>query len=276
MATIRPLIPADLPAVVALAEVAAASRLVGRPLWETVADAAAELEAPGHRAFIVAVDDAGAVVGMAGYRLLPDGEAEVYGPLVAEEGHGIGAWLESRLTTLAGLEGAAELSMLVGLENRSGQAWAEWRGYLRDTEAPELLLTWLYPGELRDVRLGGGLVRAAVPGDFSRVEWLVQESLPGRRKLPVASWLGEAWVVETEGEVAGCLRFEPATAWIDHLCVDPVRRHRGLGALLLSQVVRRESRKVGLAVPLDDTAPVSLVRRLGFRREVPVGRWVKR
>lgn len=275
MATIRPLMPADLPAVVALADAAAAARLVGRPLWETEADAAAEMGAPGHRVFIVAVDDDGAVVGMAGFRLLPDGEAEVYGPLAAAEGHGIGAWLESRLTTLAGLEGAAVLSMLVGLENKSGQAWAEWRGYLRDTEAPELLLAWLYPGELRALSSGVGLVRRAVAADLPRVESLLQECLPVRRAA-VAGWLDEAWVVETEGEVAGCLRFDPATAMVDNLCVDPARRRRGLGGLLLSEVCRRESRKVGVAVPLDDAAPVALVRRLGFRREVPVARWIRR
>lgn len=275
MATIRPLMPADLPAVVALADAAAAARLVGRPLWETEADAAAEMGAPGHRVFIVAVDDDGAVVGMAGFRLLPDGEAEVYGPLAAAEGHGIGAWLESRLTTLAGLEGAAVLSMLVGLENKSGQAWAEWRGYLRDTEAPELLLAWLYPGELRALSSGAGLVRRAVPADLLRVEWLVQECLPGRRP-GVSRWLDDAWVIEADGEVAGCLRFDPATAMIDNLCVDPARRRRGLGGLLLSEVCRRESRKVGVAVPLDDAAPVALVRRLGFRREVPVARWIRR
>jgi len=276
MATIRPLIPADWPAVVALAEAAAAGRLVGRPLWETEAEAATELAAPGHRVFIVADDDDGAVVGMAGFRLLPDGEAEVYGPLAAAEGHGIGAWLEARLTTLAGLEGAAVLSMLVGLENKSGQAWAEWRGYLRDTEAPELLLAWLYPGELLPVGDGGGgQVRRALPADLPRIEWLVQECLPGGRH-PVGSWLDQAWVVESEGEVAGCLRFSPFTAQVDYLCVDPARRRRGLGTLLLSEVCRHESRKVGVAVPLDDAAPVALVRRLGFRREVPVARWIRR
>ncbi|HYF94976.1 MAG TPA: GNAT family N-acetyltransferase [Symbiobacteriaceae bacterium] len=277
MAIIRSLLPADLPAVVTLTDDAARRALVGRPLWETEAEAAAEVGAPGRRAFFVAEDEeSAAIAGVAGYRLLPDGEAELFGPLVAVESGGVGSWLERRVTALAAQEGAVGFSMLIGLGNKSGQAWAEWRGYVHDSEAPELLLTWLYPGELRPVAAGGGLVRPAAPGDRGRLEWLVAESFPGRRVRP-EQWLADAWVLELEGEVAGCMRFCRATGWIDCVCVDPALRRRGLGARLLTEAARMAAPgKVGLAVPIDDAAAVSLVRRLGFRREVPVARWMKR
>lgn len=278
MAIIRSLTPADLAVILPLADEAGRRALIGRPLWETEADAVAELSAPKRR-FYVAEDETGSVVGMAGYRLRHNGEAEFYGPLVTVEGHGIGAWLESRVTSLAAQEGATEFSMQIGIANKSGQAWAEWRGYQRDTEAPELLHTWLYPGELQFGHLGDALVRRAAPADLDRIEWLVQEHFEQRRTRP-ATWLENAWVVEADGEVAGCLRLDPAAAWVDYLCVDPAHRRRGLGARLLTEVIRHfweeQPRKVGLAVPLDDTAPVSLFRRLGFRREIPVARWMKR
>lgn len=278
MATIRSLTRADLPVIVPLADEAARRALIGRPMWETEADAAAELDTP-RRTFMVAVDETGAVVGMAGYRLRSTGEAELYGPLVAVEGLGTGAWLESRVTSMAAQQGATSFSMLIGIGNKEGQAWAEWRGYLRDSEAPELLHTWLYPGELRAAERGGELVRRATAADLERIDWLVQEDFAARRTQP-ATWLENAWVVEADGQVAGCLRLDPAAAWVDYLCVDSACRRRGLGTLLLTDVIRRfwadTPRKVGLAVPLDDTAPVSLFRRIGFRREVPVARWVKR
>jgi N-acetylglutamate synthase-like GNAT family acetyltransferase len=274
--------PADFPAVVAMADDAAAQALVGRPLWETAADVAADLNAPGRQAFVVAEEDDGAVVGMAGYRLLPSGEAELYGPLVTAEGHGIGVWLENRVTAMAAAEGATAFSLLIGVANRSGAAWAEWRGYLRDSEAPSLLLTWLYPGELRAAAAApaGAIVRPAVAGDLLRIEALLQECFPQRRE-PLDGALSHLWVVESEGELAGCLRLDPNTAWIDRFCIDPARRRRGLGAHLLATAVSRfwttqPARKVGLAVDLEDSAPVALLRRLGFRREVAVARWIKR
>lgn len=279
MATIRLMTPADLPAMAALADEAVRNGLVGRPLWETEADAAAEL-GMARRVFVVAEDDAGAVLGMAGYRLRHSGEAEIYGPLVTVEGEGVGAWLESRITALAEQAGATGFSLLLGRENKSGQAWAEWRGYLRDSEAPELLITWLYPGELQAVALGAGAVRRAMPADLERIESLVHDCLPARRTL-VDSWLEHAWVIEEAGTVVGCLRLEPATAEIDYLCVEPARRRQGLGARLIAEVVQvvwqaEPHRKLVLGVPLDDVAPVSLFRRMGFRREIAVGRWSKR
>lgn len=280
MATIRPMTPADYAAAAAMANEAAAKALVGMPLWETEADVAAEVGAPGDRAFIVAEDENGTVTGVAGYRLAPGGEAELYGPLVTAEGHGVGAWLESRVVNMAWQKGAAAVSMLIGLENRSGAAWAEWRGYLRDTEAPELLFTFLYPGELRHAPQGvDALVRPAVPADMDRLDNLLQECFPQERLGPGA-WLHECQVVETGGVVAGFLRLEPATARISHLCVDPALRRRGLGSCLLAETARRfwegDARRIGLAVPLDETAPVSLFRRMGFRREVSASKWMKR
>ncbi|MDF2630027.1 MAG: hypothetical protein K0R39_3858 [Symbiobacteriaceae bacterium] len=279
MATIRSLTRDDLPVIVPLADDAARRALIGRPMWETEADAAAEL-GTAKRTFLAAVDETGTVVGMAGYRLRSTGEAELYGPLVAVEGLGTGAWLESRVTSLAAQEGATSFSMLIGVGNKEGQAWAEWRGYSHDTEAPILLHTWLYPGEMRDVASPGeGLVRRAGTADLERIDWLVQENFEHHRTQP-ATWLENAWVLAVAGQVVGCLRLDPAAAWVDYLCVDPAWRRQGLGTRLLTEVVRRfwdeAPRKVGLAVPLDDTAPVALFRRLGFRREVPVARWVKR
>lgn len=280
MATIRSMTPADYKAAAALADHAVRHALAGRPLWETEDDVAAEVGAPGHRSFVVAEDENGAVVGVAGYRLLPDGEAELYGPVVSTEGYGVGAWLESRVVNMATQDGASSVSMLVGLDNREGAAWAEWRGYLRDSESPELLITFLYPGELKKAHLAAGAqVRRAVPADLERLDEVFGECFPREHSGP-ANWLDECWVVEENGRVAGFLRLEPATSWVTYLCVDPALRQRGLGARLLVDVVERwwaeAPRKVGLAVPLDDTTPVTLFRRLGFRREVPVAKWMKR
>lgn len=280
MATIRTITPADYPAVAALADDAARRTLLGRPLWETAADVAAEVESLRNGAIMIAEADDGTVAGLSGYRLLPGGEAAIYGPLVAAEGHGVGAWLESRVVSMAEQQGARSYSLLVGTNNQAGNAWAQWRGYLRDTEEPEQLLTWLYPGELSPCRLAeGALVRQAHAGDLGRVEALFGEAFPRELAGP-QGWLDQCWVIELAGQVEGFLRLDPSTAWMEYLCVNPDRRRQGLGSSLLAGVVRqfweRDSRKVGLAVPLDDTAPVSLFRRLGFRREVPVAKWMKR
>jgi GNAT superfamily N-acetyltransferase len=280
MATIRTITPADYRAAAALADDAARRALLGRPLWETEADVAAEVAAAGRGALLVAEVEDGSLAGLSGYRLTDSGEAEIYGPLVAAEGHGIGAWLEGRVVTMAAQQGATTYTMRIGLGNQAGEAWAQWRGYTRDSEAPELLLTWLYPGELRLVTLAAGaVVRPAVAADLERVEALLSECYPREQTKP-ERWLDQCWVVEAGSRVEGCLRLDKATAWMKYLCVDPGARRRGLGTTLLTGVVQRfwqeASRKVGLAVPLDDAAPVSLFRRLGFRREVPVAKWMKR
>jgi ribosomal protein S18 acetylase RimI-like enzyme len=283
MATIRPMTPADYAVVAAIAADAATKALVGMPLWETEADVAAEAGAAGPRAFVVAEDDDGTVVGVAGYRLLAGGEAELYGPLVTAAGHGLGAWLESRVVALAQQGGATAVSMLIGLDNRSGAAWAEWRGYQRDSEQPELLIGFLYPGELPPAMpaAGGARVRPAAPADGDRLDMLFQECFPQQRPGP-SSWLKECWVVLTAGgELAGFARLEQTEGWLSHLCVDPAMRHQGLGSLLVADVVRqywaaRLGRRVGLAVPLDSTGAVSLFRRLGCQRPVPAAKWMKR
>jgi GNAT superfamily N-acetyltransferase len=283
MAEIRSLTPSDYPAVSALSEFALKRALVGRPVWETAGDVAADLAAVQDGEFIVAVEPEGAILGMAGFALDPGGEAQVYGPLVAEEGNGIGAWLESRIVSLAVQKGAESLSMLIGLNNREGIAWAEWRGYLRDTEYPETLLTFVYPGELNSRPLpDSAVVRRASAKDLDPIYAIYQDS------FLYAPLTREAWgarldgcqVVEVSGEVAGFLHFDEASRSIDHLCIRPGLRRQGLGAGLLSTVLlefwQRQPIRVGLSVPMDSAGLVTLFRRLGFRREVPLGRWVKR
>jgi predicted N-acetyltransferase YhbS len=145
MATIRLMTPADYEAVTLLSRDAVSKALVGRPIWDTVesiANAVLELD---QAAFIVAVTDEGEVVGLAGYHLLGNGEASLYGPIVSTEGHGIGAWLLGRVEAMASQEGATVFAMLVGVDNQAGAAWAEWNGYVRDTETPNIQIPGLFP-----------------------------------------------------------------------------------------------------------------------------------
>jgi GNAT superfamily N-acetyltransferase len=283
MAHIRPMIPADYPVAAALADDAIRRGLVGRPSWESEDDVAAELATQGPSAFIAALRDDGTVVGLAGYRLKADGEAELFGPLVQEEGHGIGAWLSSRIEALARQRGATAYSMLIGLRNGSGAAWAQWRGYQPNTEHPESVLTWVYPGELKPVNTATqGQIRPAGPADLERIHTLYQDCFPlWRRSL--AEWgqlLTQCHVLTLDEQVAGFLRLDEGTGWVHDLCVDRPLRRRGLGAQLLSGVVEQfwqtRSLKVGLVVPLDSEAPLALFRRMGFRREVAVAKWMKR
>lgn len=282
MASIRPMTPADYPVVAAITREAAQRALVGRPVWETAEEIARELASLSQAEFIVAEDADGNVTGMAGYALDPFGEAILYGPLVTVAGHGIGAWLAGRIEAMARQNGAGYYSMLIGLNNRGGAAWADWRGYQLASEQPEMLMTWVYPGELRPVRMADAAVRPATPADLGRIYELYQESFPTGR-IEERTWarlLPECSVVELNGRVEGFLRIDRATAWIDHLCVAHALRRQGLGARLLTGAIERfwEERheKVGLAVPLDNTAPVSLFRQLGFRLEIPVAKWMKR
>ncbi|HYG59839.1 MAG TPA: GNAT family N-acetyltransferase [Symbiobacteriaceae bacterium] len=279
MAVIRSMTQADYASVAAMARDAALEALVGRPAWETEADVAAEAGGLQGGTFLVAADDDGRLVGVAGFRLTEQGEAEIYGPLVTAEGSGIGAWLEARVVTLAQARGAQAFSMLIGVANRAGAAWAEWRGYQRDTETPELLLTWLYPGDLRPVPpVPGALVRPAAGHDAPRIQAMLEEGFPLERSIP-ADWTDNCWLVEQHGQVAGFLCLNQTR--VDHLYIDPAYRRQGLGATLLSAVVQRlwqaePNARVAAAVPLDDAAPLSLFRRLGFRREIPVAKWMKR
>lgn len=283
MAHIRPMIPADYPVAAALADDAIRRGLVGRPSWENEADVARELAVEGKAAFIAALRDDGSVAGLAGYHLTADGEAELFGPLVKEEGHGIGAWLSSRIEALARQQGATTYSMLIGLRNGSGAAWAQWRGYQPDTEHPESILTWVYPGELRPVNTATqGRIRPAEPDDLARIDGLYQDCFPlGRRSR--AEWgqlLKQCHVLTLDEQVVGFLRLQAGTGWVHDLCVDRPLRRRGLGARLLSGVIEQfwqtHAVKVGLVVPLDSEAPLALFRRMGFRREVAVAKWMKR
>ncbi len=283
MTTVRTMLPTDYQAVAAISAEAGHRALVGLPFWETEADVAAAVEQLRHAEFLVAEDESGAVVGVAGYDLKTDGEARLFGPLVITEGVGIGAFLASRIELAAREKGAVAYSMLVGLHNKGGAAFAEWRGYHLDTEQPELVFAFLYPG---DLNLAGvrsrAPVRPATPEDLDVIEGLHDDCFPA---IPItrqvwSSWLPELRVVEHGGRVAGFLRREEATGFLHHVSVDPAARRQGLGARLVAQSVlefwERTPGRVGLTVRLDNTAAVGLFRTLGFSREVPVARWVKR
>lgn len=283
MAIIRPMSPGDYPVVAQISNEAAVKAQVGLPAWETAAEVAATVTGLRQSEFIVAEDDDGRVVGFAGYSLTEDGGAALYGPLVATGGHGIGAWLASRIESMAHHRGATHFTMMIGLTNRQGAAWAEWRGYLLDTEYPETLLAWVYPGELRQDRLAAdAAVRRARPEDLDRVEELYRTCYQAdtATRSDWAGWLASTWVIETGGQVEGLLHLTGPTPMIQHLCINPASRQRGLGARMLADAIesywKERPAKVGIMLSLDNKSGVSLIRRLGFRREIGVARWMKR
>ncbi len=283
MAIIRPMVPGDYTWVAKLSNDAAERALVGMPSWETAAEVSATVTSLRQAEFVVAEEDDGRLVGFAGYTLIDDGQAMIYGPLVTTEGHGIGAWLSSRIESLARHHGATSYSMLIGLTNRSGAAWAEWRGYQLDTEYPETLFTWIYPGELsRDHLSEHGIARWAQPDDLDQVEELYRVCYQAdtASRSDWAAWLSSTFVLENEGRIQGLLQVDRPAAMIRHLCVNPDARRQGLGARLVSEALEalwHERRaKVGIALSLDNQSSVSLIRRLGFRREIAVARWMKR
>lgn len=67
---------------------------------------------------------------------------------------------------------------------------------------------------------------------------------------------------------------------IQRLCVESGARRRGLGSRLvcaaLEDLWRERPAKVGIVLPLDNQRGVYLVRRLSFRREIAVARWLRR
>lgn len=283
MAIIRPMVAGDYPVVAKISNDAAAEALVGMPTWETAAEVAATVAGQRHAEFVVAEDDESRIVGFAGYTLTEDGGAALYGPLVTTGGHGIGAWLASRIESMARHHGAAYLSMLIGLTNRSGAAWAEWRGYQPDSEYPEMLLSWIYPGELRREHFyEGGRVRRAEPGDLDAVEELYRECYQAdvATRADWASWLSSTWVIEEDSRLLGLLHLDQPSAMIRHLCVEPGARRHGMGARLVAEAIEafwaERPAKVGIMLPRDNQSGVSLIRRLGFRREIEVARWMKR
>lgn len=283
MATLRPMVPGDYPVAAQMSNEAARHALVGRPTWETAAEVAATLAQRRPSEFIVAEDDEGQIRGLAGYQLADDGGALVHGPLVARMGQGTGALLASRIEAMARARGATSYAMLLGLENGQGTAWAEWRGYQRDTEYPETLLAWVYPGELRrPAEPAGVMVRRAASGDLDAVEGLYRQcyQVDSATRVDWQGWLPATWVAEAGGDVVGLVQLDPVSSSIQHLCVSPGARRRGLGGWLVAEAVaaywRQTPAKVGVAVPLDNHSGVAMIRRLGFRREIPVTRWMKR
>lgn len=283
MAIIRPMVPGDYPVVAQISNEAAAQALVGLPSWETATEVAATLASLRPAEFVVAEDENSQIVGFAGYTLTEDGGAALYGPLVTTGGHGIGAWLATRIESMARHHGAAYCSMLIGLTNRSGAAWAEWRGYQLDTEYPETLLAWVYPGELKPEQWHeGATVRRARPEDLDRVESLYRSCYQAdtATRSDWADWLFFTWVIEEQGEVEGLLHMDQPAAMIRQLCVKPEARRHGMGARLVSEAIeafwKERPAKVGIILPLDNQSGVSLIRRIGFRREIAVARWMKR
>jgi len=283
MAIIRPMVPGDYPWVAKLSNDAAERAQVGMPSWETAAEVSATVSHQRQAEFIVAEEDDGRPVGFAGYTLVGDGQAAIYGPLVPAEGHGVGAWLSSRIESMARHHGATSYFMLIGLSNRSGAAWAEWRGYQLDTEYPETLLSWIYPGELRqETQSENGTVRKANPSDLDRVEELYRLCYQAdtATRFDWAAWLSTTFVLEDGGQVQGLVHLDQPSTMIQHLCVNPGTRRQGMGARLVSAALEalwaERPAKIGIAVSLDDQSSVSLIRRLGFRREIAVARWMKR
>lgn len=283
MTIVRAMVPADYQAVAEISAEAAGRALVGLPFWVTEAEVAAQVATLGHSEFVVAEDETGTVVGVAGYDLKHDGEARLYGPLVTTAGLGIGAFLSSRIEAMARDKGAVAYSMLVGLANKGGAAWAQWHGYHLDTEQPELLFAWLHPGQLRqDVPGTDAIVRPATPADLDRIIELHEECFPvvAISRQVWQNWLPQLRVAEQAAAVAGFLRLEIATGFLHQVCVAQGARRRGLGARLVTEAIlthwEKGPTRIGLTVRLDNTAAVALFRRLGFRHEVAVARWVKR
>lgn len=283
MAIARPMVPGDYPVVAQISNDAASRALVGMPTWETSAEVAASVASLRQAEFIVAEDDNGRVVGFAGYAMTSEGAAALYGPLVTAAGHGFGAYLSSRIESLARQRGASQYTMLIGLNNRQGSAWAEWRGYQLDTESPETLLCWVYPGELRAEPVQpGSVVRKAQPGDLERVDALYQSCYQPETATTDqwTTWLPSTWVLEEKGELKALLHLHRGTTMIRHLCIAPAAHGVDVAGQLLSEAVQacwtERPAKVGIALPLDNQSFVSLVRRLGFRREIAVARWMKR
>lgn len=291
MTTVRAITPADYRTVAIIASDAARQALLGRPHWDTAADVQHGVESTPEAEFVVAADPIVGVVGVAGYEWSGGNEAKLHGPVVSAQGQGAGAVLLSRVETLARHRGAHSYSMLIGLENRSGSAWAEWHGYQLDTEEPETLMTWVYPGELRPGQgaemgngsgTGPGRVRRARPADLAAVFAMYQAAFPTAvlTQDDWSEWIHQCWVLEHDGSLQAMTRLDERTALLHHFCVLPEARRSGLGAALLRGVAadlwNRRSSRIGVAVRLDNSAAVGFFRYMGFGGEIPVATWTKR
>lgn len=283
MTTVRNMTATDLSAVAALSAEASSRALLVRPHWETEADALWSLSQLRRSEFLAAEGEDGSLLGFAGYTITRNGEAELYGPLAATEGEGIGAFLMTRIEALARQAGAGSYSMLIGLNNGAGVAWAEWRGYLRDSEYPEQLYAWVRPGELRPPEpLPGVTVREMALGDLEAVAGLHQTSFPAEAVSPesLIERLEEWLVLEREGRVIGAVQVDGPGAFLHHLCVAPAERRQGLGARLAASAVtrfwQRQRVRVGISTRLENETAAAFLRGVGFRGEVAAARWVKR
>jgi ribosomal protein S18 acetylase RimI-like enzyme len=125
-------------------------------------------------------------------------------------------------------------------------------------------------------------VRPAADGDLDAVVALVQDCFPAQRltRDDWAALLPTCHVAELGGEVRGIIRLDAAGASLHDLCVAQGARHQGLAKALVAAAVRQfwaqRPARLALAVRLENAAAVALFRRLGFRREIAVARWLKR
>lgn len=280
MARVRTMSPSDWAEAARLTQEAGARSLIALP-WESAADLERLASVPGVT-LLVAEDEAGLLAGVGGFRLGRRGEAHLWGPVVATEGHGIGAWLMNRMEVLAEAEGASTFVLTLALENRSGAAWATWRGYLRDDEA------WTYQLCTRDLRESVGLAasslsfRPARASDLAALVQLADGAAPAGY-LSEAEWsavLPEVTLAELGGALAGLLWLRAQTGRIKFLAVEPRLRRQGVGRALVLQALQ-SAQGLGLQhleakVRQENEAMLTLLRQAGFQRFQTVSSWVKR
>lgn len=281
MARVREMEPADWAEAARLTQAADARGLIALP-WETPADLA-RLAAVAGVTLLVAEDEAGQLAGVGGFRLGRRGEAHLWGPVVATEGHGTGAWLMNRMESMAEAQGASAFVITLALENRAGTAWAEWRGYLRDGEAPTYLLC---SGDLPVGAVAGSTATAAYrpagSADLAELVGLYGALFPADL-MDTADWaavLPEVTVAERAGELAGFLWLRGPTGRIKLMAVAPGARRQGIGRGLVSHAIQSaQSRGLGRVeakIWQENEAMLALLRQAGFERFLPVSSWVKR
>lgn len=272
--------PTDLAAAASLTHEASSRTPIALP-WRGSEDLARLASLPGVT-LLVAEDESERLVGVGGFRLDREGEAHLWGPVVATEGHGIGAWLMNRMEALAEADGATTFVLTLALENRSGAAWAAWRGYLRDDEA------WSY--QLCSRELGEELpegrpsiqYRSAGAADLGALMGLANSLFPAGY-LSEAEWsavLDEVIIAERAGEPSGFVWLRAQTGRIKLLVVEPSQRRQGIGRGLVQQALRG-ARSVGLTrleakVRQENEAMLTLLREQGFGRFMAVSSWMKR
>lgn len=120
--------------------------------------------------------------------------------------------------------------------------------------------------------------RPAGAADLSYLMRLEEESFPPERRESrrsirhsLRSTHQEVWIAgEPDGEPAGAinLRFRGGSCRIYSIAVDPVKRGRGLGRILLEKALeqarRRGCRKLTLEVDPLDAKALGLYRSMGF------------